>query len=140
MLEMYSAHLNMTFNCLICLGGLETHRMGHCTSADIRTDCVAMGIWTECFPVLGRESHDFSRLHGRRIEFRLRLFGDGCQHLRCSFGHHFRVQGIYSMPHIKYLSFKFLLCLYRSCRSSFSSVFSSISSTITVPCNGSFRR
>lgn len=73
-------------------GDMETCDVGHDAAVDIWSNRLAMGLWSKSFRMSGSESHNFSRLHQRRIKFRLRLLGDRSKHVGHSLGNHICLQ------------------------------------------------
>jgi hypothetical protein len=73
-------------------GDMETCYVGHDVTVDIWSNRVEMGLWTKSLRMSRSESHNFSRLHERRIKFRLRLLGDRSKHIRHSLGNRICLQ------------------------------------------------
>ncbi len=73
-------------------GDMETCDVGHDAAVDIRSNRLAMGLWSKSFRMSGSESHNFSRLHQRRIKFRLRLLGHRSKHIGHSLGNRICLQ------------------------------------------------
>ena len=51
-------------------GDMETCHVGHDVTVDIWSNRIEMGLWTKSLRMSRSESHNFSRLHERRIKFR----------------------------------------------------------------------